>query len=489
MGKQADEDRKKKLPSEEALTALAKAYCLASDPADVLITSIGALLCAAPSRISEMLTLPNDCEYEVSSDEKKRYALRWWPAKGASPMLKWVVGTMDEVARDAIYRIRKVTQPWRLVAAWYEKHPDRMYLPKEYEYLRNCREIPCRELKGLLGLSGRDSVNAWLKINNVPKYGELKNRYCIFRDIQNAVIANLPAGFPIIDRHTGLRYSKALFVVPHNFFHSENGTSPVMIAPVAYGSVANGLGAGIRYGKSSVFTRLEIEAPSGTPIKLDTHQFRHLLNTMAQRGGASQFDIAKWSGRKDVDQNNDYDHVTGEELLARVRQDDGGSIVGPFAEFLANAPVAKKDFLVLKFPTAHVTEFGFCVHDWVATPCPRHLDCINCTSHVCFKGDRAKTERIREQLCQALELLNQAEQANQDEYTGADRWLEHHRVTVERLEQLIKILDDPEVPDGAVISLSVKGEYSAIGSVIDERLRLQGANTKKPSLGSGGNVE
>jgi len=489
VGKQADDARKKKLPSEEALTALAKAYCLASDPVDVLITSMGALLCAAPSRISELLTLPDDCEYEDSTGEKNRYALRWWPAKGAPPMLKWVVGTMDKVARDAIHRIRKVTEPWRQVAAWYEEHPNQIYLPEEYEHLRDVREIPCRDLIGLLGLKNRGAVDHWLEGNNIGKIGVRSNPCCSFDKVQNAVLADLPAGFPIIDRHTGLRYSQALFVVPHNFFHSEKGTSPVMIAPVTHGAVADGLGGRTQYGIGSVFTRLEIEAPSGAPIKLDTHQFRHLLNTMAQRGGASQFDIARWSGRKDVSQNNDYDHLTGEEFVARVRQDDGGSIVGPFAEFLANAPVAKRDFLASKFSTAHVTEIGFCVHVWVATPCPRHLDCINCTSHVCFKGDRAKTERIRTQLCQSLELLAQAEQAHQGKYTGADRWLEHHRLTVERLQQLIKILDDPDVPDGAVISLSVKGEYSAIGAVIDERLRLEGADTKEPALGSGENVK
>jgi hypothetical protein len=37
---------------------------------------------------------------------------------------------------------------------------------------------------------------------------------------------------------------------------------------------------------------------------------------------------------------------------------------------------------------------------------------------------------------------------------GADRWAAHQRVTVERLEQLTSILDDPSVPVGAFITLA-----------------------------------
>lgn len=62
-----------------------------------------------------------------------------------------------------------------------------------------------------------------------------------------------------------------------------------------------------------------------------------------------------------------------------------------------------------------------------------------------------------------------AEQALEDSYAGADRWLEHHRLMVERLRNLVMILNDPNVPIGAVIQLSIKGEFSQIGLAIEER--------------------
>lgn len=48
---------------------------------------------------------------------------------------------------------------------------------------------------------------------------------------------------------------------------------------------------------------------------LRTHQIRHLINTLAKRGGLSDVDIAKWSGRTHVKQNRVYDHMTNDELF------------------------------------------------------------------------------------------------------------------------------------------------------------------------------
>jgi hypothetical protein len=36
---------------------------------------------------------------------------------------------------------------------------------------------------------------------------------------------------------------------------------------------------------------------------------------------------------------------------------------------------------------------------------------------------------------------------------GADRWYEHHKLTVARLRELIAIMNDSNVPDGSLIRL------------------------------------
>jgi hypothetical protein len=206
-----------------------------------------------------------------------------------------------------------------------------------------------------------------------------------------------------------------------------------------------------------------------------THQFRHWLNTLAQRGGMSQLDIAKWSGRKDIRQNETYDHMTGDELVVMARRmTDDEKLFGPLAELAAKVPVSRDEFLTLEFPTAHVTELGFCVHDYMMLPCQLHRDCIHCNEHVCVKGDHRKTGRIRRNLEIAEDQLRQAEEAKAEGYLGADRWHDHHVATVRRLRELVAILDDPSVPEGSLIRLTAKNEFSPIAMAVNERKRLTG---------------
>lgn len=90
VGKEFDERRQSKMLSQESLEALPKVFRLATEPVDVIVSSVAALLCASPDRISEVLMLPENCEVrqENGKDGSEAYGLRWWPAKGAEPMVK-----------------------------------------------------------------------------------------------------------------------------------------------------------------------------------------------------------------------------------------------------------------------------------------------------------------------------------------------------------------------------------------------------------------
>ncbi|MBK0127070.1 DNA-binding protein [Pantoea sp. S61] len=52
----------------------------------------------------------------------------------------------------------------------------------------------------------------------------------------------------------------------------------------------------------NLFERHGYHDEDNKPLFLRTHQARHLLNTLAQRGGLGELDIAKWSGRVSVTQ-------------------------------------------------------------------------------------------------------------------------------------------------------------------------------------------
>jgi hypothetical protein len=112
------------------------------------------------------------------------------------------------------------------------------------------------------------------------------------------------------------------------------------------------------------------------------------------------------------------------------------------------------------------------------SPCEIHGDCINCEELVCVKGDSFKNAEVKRQLEEARNLLERAESADADGQYGADRWAVHQRATVERLEQLCAILDDPAVPRGAFITLARPnaaapprlGRQAALGNVTQLKL-------------------
>jgi hypothetical protein len=478
VGKEFDQRRQDKLPSEAALNALPKAFRLATKPVDVVTSAVAAILCAAPDRINEVLRLPENCEVrqKIGDDNREVYGLRWWPAKGAEPMIKWIVPSMASVTQDAVKRIREVTKEARRIAAWYEDHPGSVYLGEELGPLRGKEWLSMREVADIVGLGNVSAASLWCKRHAVEVVGDDKRKVVRFRAIEKALLDMLPSGFPILDQENGLKYSEALLVVRINDLHPLRGSYRCMIEPITVDQINTALGGRVQHGFPSMFTRLDFAEPDGSPIKVTTHQFRHYLNTLAQAGGLSQLDIAKWSGRKDIRQNAAYDHVTPDQMLRKIRDavGDDSQMFGALAEMSKKVLIPRDEFARLRVPTAHTTDFGFCIHDYTMSPCQLHRDCVHCEDLVCVKGDAEKTQRLRLSLEEARDLLGRAEHAVGEGCAGSDRWLTHHQSTVERLSQLCSIMDDPHVPLGAVIQLSPPRSAPPIEDVAKYQLPATG---------------
>lgn len=77
-------------------------------------------------------------------------------------------------------------------------------------------------------------------------------------------------------------------------------------------------------------------------------------------------------------------------------------------------------------------------------PCQIHRDCLNCDEQICLKGGKVREANIRRHREETHLLLRAAKAAKTEECAGANRWVEHQQKTLERLEQLCAILDDPE---------------------------------------------
>jgi hypothetical protein len=243
-----------------------------------------------------------------------------------------------------------------------------------------------------------------------------------------------------------------------------------MVTQISINQVNQQLGSAILHGKSSIFSRNGITLPDGSDVSLTTNCFRHMLNTMGQSAGLGQFEIALWSGRKDQRQNAAYDHVPAEALLDELDELFDHEVIGTSrSPVTVRSPLSVHQMRALEVQTAHTTDLGACVSDFVLQPCPFQLGCENCDAHIYTKGDEDRNERVRLRYQFHRILLDKAERAVAGGTMGANRWLEHQRLMVDRLAGLIEILDDPTVPNGTLIRLSRDGLATLIEAVPSTR--------------------
>lgn len=500
IGPEFEERRQKLLPSQEALDALPQAFNLATEARDVLVTSLAAILCSAPERINEVLLLREKCEVEQSASDGRKYlGLRWSGSKGASDHIKWVLPGMADVVRRALVQIRLITAPAREMAMWYERNPTALFLPPPLEYLRAKEILTLDEVGPIANLvPGKRAARKFLNIANVPLVSIPSNRKgrsnvqaVRFADLEKYIVSMLPTGFPMYDATRRLKYSEALLVIPFGLFRisGDGAGSPCMFEVFKYHHIGCALGQNANAGSKTIFQRVGIDPDR--LITMKSHQFRHWLNTLAQGANLSQVDIAKWSGRVTLRQNDAYDHTSSEEIVTQIRASlgDHAKAIGILAEIPKNLPVARAEFARMTIPTAHLTLYGFCIHDFTALPCEMFRQCLECREHVCIKGTPGKTQRIEDTLEGARRIRAQAHQAMVDGQFGAADWLPTHDATVARLEQLLAILTDPKIADGAVVLLNASGTYSlSEGALRDRRALDDSSNRENLRLGLSSNL-
>lgn len=469
VGAEFDKARQKKLPDPEALYALAEIFC--DDGTDVKATftsSAAALMLCAPDRGSELLFSPANllCEDWVDPDTGQvGTALRWFPVKGGAPSTKTVIPSMRDIAVRAVKRLLALSNPARILARWYEKHPKEIWLPLDLTHLRESEWLTIPETYAILYGCDETTLSrwkhkrtiAWLDRHQVPMESGLQKDAprVRFRELEKAVIRNLPPGFPIMDPATGMRYAEALCILREGEFASHSPVVQCVFNRVKYGQFSGAL-------KSSGQTKSVFEAhgytdTNGDYLSINPHMLRHYLNTLVRRSGdLTEEEIARWSGRRDIRQNRVYDHESPTDRIAKLQKavGDPNMAIGPFGNIDNRIFIRRDKFAQIKIITAHVTEFGYCIHDYAQSPCQVHQDCINCNEEVCVKGDRRAEENLRKAQAELTELQRKAKEAFTLEVLGAAEWYKHQCKSLERVNQLLAIIDDAQVPEGAVIQLS-----------------------------------
>lgn len=471
-GKKAKKDREKKLPSEEALNAMAEIFSTdPENPRDIFTSSIFAMTMCAPSRITEILELPVDCEVEdIDNNGVVRYGWRFYAGKGYGGDIKWIPTEMVPVAKKAIERIRRLTEPARKLAKWMEENPDKFYRHDKCSTVSDNKALTNHQVCEAIGIVAVKSPRSILgKLN----YKNINGSYTL-ETLWKHIKTKQPEFFPWFNKKKKIKYSNALFCMTRNLLHRQRGTNPVILWKPTNNVFNNDLSPRKSLksdSHKSIFDRYGYLDKNGVRLKLTSHQARHLLNTIAQRGGLSQIQIAKWSGRADVKQNRTYNHMDEYEMVAQAEAlDTSLALFGPVGVVNNHLPVTIQEFNTMEKGAAHITEFGLCIHDYTMSPCEKYRDCLNCTEQVCIKGEQERLSRIHKRLAEVEQLYQAAKDAMNTGMAGADRWYEHHKNTVVRLRELVGILENPDIEDGTLIKLKNDKAFSPLSRAVASKL-------------------
>lgn len=472
-GAKAKAIQEKKLPSQDALDALAEIFANdPTDPKDIFTSSTFAMTMCAPVRISEILELPHDCEVEeVDSKGVVQYGWRFYSAKGFEGDIKWIPEVMVPIAKGAVRRICELTAESRRLAAWVEGNQNKPYRHEECPNVADGEPLTVFQACAFLGFARYSRTICSTGLRSLGL--EPADGVHTLNSLWEYVMARQPEGFPWLSAQKKIKYSNALFCMRRNLLGSQRGTSPVILWAPNSNIFNNDLSPreSLESNHQSIFHRYGYKASDGNPLKLTSHQARHLLTTLANRGGLSQEQIAKWAGRADQKQNRVYNHMSEWEMVAKAEAlDTSLTLFGPTGEVSQYVPVSPQEINLMERGAVHVSLWGVCSHDFIMSPCEKFRDCLNCEEHVCVKGlgnDNAeRLSRIKIRLAQVEMDYEEAQEAIKSGYAGADKWYEYHKKTVERLRQLVEILESPQVSDGAQIKLRDGKDLSHLRRVI-----------------------
>ncbi|MFF7707830.1 MULTISPECIES: hypothetical protein [unclassified Pseudomonas] len=462
-----------RLPSLESILALADIHHKSKAMPDRVATAFVTLAMYAPSRASEILSLPVNCIRRADTKDGPIMGIAWAPAKGAMPMTKFAASDEFEAIIESTVRyLAELGAPARKAAEWYLNNPKDLYLPPGTEHLRGS-PITLKEVSQILGKETAIQTSHAKRGYGLVATGEVTNDRSRMQDsrktglaplyefdsLERYVLGKLPAIFPILDGHTKIKWHEALFVLPTNVLRPDGETLLYLPSPISTNQINHQLGtnpSGV-----TVFTRNSKANPDGSPMGISTHAFRHLLNTLAQSKHLSEALIAFWSGRKNISQNEWYDHLPQEVFIeAYLKLGDVGKplqVAGQLEAKVRSIEVThgltREEALKLELGATHRTRYGICRHDHALTPCPKDKDCVSCGEHTFVKGEQRHLDEAEFQFKMHEKAVADAQKAVEEGEPGAARWLKLHLPKLERWKLVLEMLNDPSIPDGTLLTL------------------------------------
>jgi hypothetical protein len=506
-----------KCPSDYQMLQVADAFHKAKTPRQEYFSSLCVMLMCQPSRSVELNGLTVN---SLQQSDKGRWYLMWHPAKGGDPVKKWVPKLLEDVVQQALKRLIDISAPARAAAKFAHENPAQFMVHEacfNYEdYLQDqpltynqfAKEMGfkigkdvkgydfnwghCGSIKWLnILISSLNEVSDWKKDllkgqtllpnNAVVTKGSRKQtgvniRFPSYGDLRSIIDEQYKTqNFP---NYGDAKLWDCITLVRENEFHKDFAVKPFSWRLFGHGMLSDAIGSERGNGKNkmqSIFDELGIADEDGAPLRLNSHQFRHWLNTKLKLAGEEDWLIARWSGRADIEQNKAYDGRTQEQksrLTKRIGYVTLGNgvmtvsqanmLLSPFTAksppppmvlYDLGLPVSLKALGVGKEGVAQFTGLGFCVHNYAESPCVKNGDCAVCGDHVCLKGMPTTLEELKNLEKLYGEQLKHARISSTDNVFGADRWVTSSGFRLSKIKTIIAMLEDPQSPDGAQVRI------------------------------------
>ncbi|CAK1733898.1 Integrase [Vibrio crassostreae] len=423
----------------------------------------------------------DDDELDLAATIKIK-GIKWYSGKEFGHAHKWIPTSMYRVVDTAVERLQELSKPARTFAKMLE---DTSGFPRH----DLCPDVPedqfltMDEAAMALGLdlsmygnlSNVRNRKKWQSARNglLSRMGILREDYRVtLRDLNSILRNELPKGFPYVPFENGngnvkVKWSEALYAGFVYGFDTRKSTIPTKLHIPTINTLNEDLAptkkknrqGTLKTGALSIFQRWGYGE-----LIMTSHQVRHMLDTMAAVNGMDSEQRANWAMRSDPRHNRYYDHTTPEEYGADFIEDREAELASQ--GLISNSttgttqiqvqvatPRTLQELNTKASLTAHTNEFGMCVTSYMAEPCTKYRDCINCDKQVCEKGDDGKCERIRKRLKNERKLLKMDKRAVDEGVQGARQFYERRKLTTERCEQLLAMMEDPNIEDGSLIRL------------------------------------
>ncbi len=306
----------------------------------------------------------------------------------------------------------------------------------------------------IVGLSGAASFIHWIEQRGRGGRGLLQawagRRTISSADLRRAIAADR-YDKPVLTRANGVRQTlgNSLLVVHLWHWNTKKPTNPFISMPVTLQILSDFLSGRDR--NPCLFHRYNSVDDRGRPFRFRSHDFRRLVNMVAQRGGLSQVEIAQWMGRRRIDDNSAYDLRSAAEMADEMRSlIEKNEVFGSIADQVRALPVTERaDFLAQRLTMLHTTPHGQCGSNIAENPCETAVSCLGgCRHYLRRKNDtksRASLLRIERESITALERARDAVALGK---ANAKNWVASHETVLRTVRAALAIDDDPALADG-----------------------------------------